>query len=111
MLQHLLSIIILLNMLMSPVAVECQFQSNTTPNNFSPSMTHDRGIMDNAMANCDCCDTQCIHCLCGCLHLFQASLSAAIKLYQISPSTTEFPSIITDIVNDTQPPELPPPLV
>lgn len=110
MLQHLLSLIVLLNMLMSPVAVELQSQSNPTSDSPSSTMKHDMTIMDNCY--CDCCNTrQCTNCLCGCSHLFQACLFTVVRLYQASFSTTEFPSVITNIINDTQPPELPPPLV
>ena len=108
MLQQLLSIIVLLSMLTSPVATEFQPEvnrTNTVHHSVSNTMTH----CTHKCNTHDCCDKQCSHCSCGFAHFSMVTLPAS-EIYR-PPLSLVKTAVSFDIISRIHSPELPPPLI
>lgn len=106
MLQKILSILILLNILISPIAGEFQPEINTE----SYSIYHQKLLSLSELNDYECCTLSCINCSCSCSHLSMTTFMLRVKIYPTSHPMVKYP-IATDLINNTKPPELPPPLV
>ena len=112
MLSKLLFLLTLLNMLLSPIANSSQLSVLEGYNNHSEhKMMADNKQNEPSTCLCpsNCCETSCTHCACAFIQLPITESQIRITYsYQMIPTHC---AIDDNVICNTLPPELPPPLV